>query len=504
MVWLMWIREIRFEFGSLGARTDSGQNQMFSELLLYQYERETVGITALLILPGEAEPSDPEHQPGSGSETPWEIRQSGVLELPLLGTRTLISFAGQMRLDPNFNLVAFDYALSLPTGAFGTSGAVTEEGTLNVSYGVPGNFREMSFPVPSSGVSMYLAATPLLAHRIPFKSGTRHRIEQFNPLTAAMEEVRITFGQETEVLHREVIVPVITMELDVSGMKSVALVTSDGRTMKESSPLGLTVSQLEQSEGLFMMARRGASQSVLSLLPFGRVTLNRPVKTLTVRLSDIILVNFALETSRQTWLDREADLLTVNSPQSPDELPELVAPLSGEQMMGIASSVRELAGDIVSVSDAVNDPVQATRMLCDWIDEYIEERPFLATPSPLDVLRTRTSNADGRNHLFVEMARAVGIPYRVVSGLVYDRGAFFLREWARLDSNGSQIEVDAAVSPVFVDASYIQLWDAPLHSVDRLAWHVTNLKIEVIEQPDAAITDKETQEAASKEATSGT
>ncbi|HNT36456.1 MAG TPA: hypothetical protein PKH07_15825, partial [bacterium] len=195
MISILWIREIQFEFFRNRAGTGNMASPVFSELLRYQYERETVGITALLILPvvEETKLGGEKSIPKGAS---WEIRQCGTLEIPLLGTRTPVALAGRMLLDSEFHLLRFDYSLEMPNGLFKTLGAISDQGTLDVQYGFSGNVQTMSFPVPKNGMSMYLAATPLLVHRIPFKPGTKHRIEQFNPFTAAMEEVRISFGQE--------------------------------------------------------------------------------------------------------------------------------------------------------------------------------------------------------------------------------------------------------------------------------------------------------------------
>ena len=73
-------------------------------------------------------------------------------------------------------------------------------------------------------------------------------------------------------------------------------------------------------------------------------------------------------------------------------------------------------------------------------------------PNALQVLRSRTGDCNEHTQLFVALARSVGLPARIASGLAYVDGKFYyhawpevlLRDWVAVDPTFGQFPADAA------------------------------------------------------------
>jgi transglutaminase-like putative cysteine protease len=118
-------------------------------------------------------------------------------------------------------------------------------------------------------------------------------------------------------------------------------------------------------------------------------------------------------------------------------------------------SIRRLADEIVGGSASTEERI--TRVLR-WLEHNVEKAP-IDVFSALDVLQQRKAECQGHAYLYIALARAAGIPTRMVNGLVYSeefRG-FLYHSWAE-----SLVGTDwRAVDPIFgqaaADATHIKL-----------------------------------------------
>jgi transglutaminase-like putative cysteine protease len=118
-----------------------------------------------------------------------------------------------------------------------------------------------------------------------------------------------------------------------------------------------------------------------------------------------------------------------------------------------ASNVRSLAHSIVA--DAATPSEQIPRLL-NWIHTNIERAP-VDSFSALDVLQTKQAECQGHAYLYTAFARALGIPTRVVNGLVYSEQfkGFLYHSWAESYVEGRWDAVDPTFAQVHADATHI-------------------------------------------------
>ena len=121
---------------------------------------------------------------------------------------------------------------------------------------------------------------------------------------------------------------------------------------------------------------------------------------------------------------------------------------------------------IVSLAQGIvgdeQDPVAAARKLVDWVTTQIDKEPSLTVPSAREVAKSRRGDCNEHAVLLTALARAVGIPARVVAGTVYgDLGSpgdegFYYHAWSELWL-GSWVSADAVFGQMPADATHVKL-----------------------------------------------
>lgn len=102
-------------------------------------------------------------------------------------------------------------------------------------------------------------------------------------------------------------------------------------------------------------------------------------------------------------------------------------------------------------------PRKKVEKLVHWVATTVEDAVTDA-PSPLDTLQSRKGNCQSHARLYASLARALGIPTRFVSGLVYLEGKGFLyHSWAESHMEGGWLQVDPTFDQMPVDATHVKL-----------------------------------------------
>jgi transglutaminase-like putative cysteine protease len=117
----------------------------------------------------------------------------------------------------------------------------------------------------------------------------------------------------------------------------------------------------------------------------------------------------------------------------------------------IVDTARRIAG-------GASDARQQVRLLVQWSGENIRVSPADVWTA-LDVLHKREAECQGHAYLYAALARALGIPTRVVNGLAYseDCEGFLYHSWAESLVGGRWLAVDSTFRAVPADATHVGL-----------------------------------------------
>ena len=113
----------------------------------------------------------------------------------------------------------------------------------------------------------------------------------------------------------------------------------------------------------------------------------------------------------------------------------------------VKKRAREIAGDD-------RDAWSVARKLADWTHKNLEWKRVVSATAT-ETLATREADCSEFSQLFVALARSLGLPARMVSGLAYSGNSFGGHAWVEVWA-GKWIELDPTWGTAFVDATHIR------------------------------------------------
>jgi transglutaminase-like putative cysteine protease len=151
-----------------------------------------------------------------------------------------------------------------------------------------------------------------------------------------------------------------------------------------------------------------------------------------------------------------------------------------QSSMLIQSDAPELQREAAAIIGEERDGLKAVRQLSSWVYSHLEKRPTLSIPSAMDVWKRRAGDCNEHSVLFAALARAVGIPTRVVAGLLYSDGRFFYHAWNEVYL-GRWVTVDALLNQVPADPTHLRLVIGGLDQQVKLVRLIGRLGIRVLD-----------------------
>lgn len=116
-----------------------------------------------------------------------------------------------------------------------------------------------------------------------------------------------------------------------------------------------------------------------------------------------------------------------------------------------------------------------------WVNTNMKSKADIGIMrSAVDVLHGKTGVCRDYAVLYTALARAAGIPTKMVSGLVYFEGRFYYHAWAE-SFVGEWVPFDATLPTDFVDATHIKLAEGEATSMFDMVKTMGGLKAEILE-----------------------
>jgi hypothetical protein len=392
-------------------------------------------------------------QPGK-----YRIHSEASLLITLLGFGKKIQLHADDVVNEDLTLVRFDYDYVIDGNALQISG--TQDGgqllaTIHNAGRTSQQVLQGKGPIyPASVIDLYPVVNGLTL-------GAEYRFEAYSGETQSLLDVRQRVeGYESSDLFTGNAFKVST---SATGHSATTWIDASGKPLLELALNGVMISALEgESEAKRYLALAALNKRD-TLVDFSLVKPDRPIpdprKTTLMRIAISGVPAAPPTTTMQRcepagheWL---CNITAGPGTSSPDALsagdylqPSVTVPSD-------ASNVRSLAHSIVA--GAATPSEQIPRLL-NWIHTNIERAP-VDSFSALDVLQTKQAECQGHAYLYTAFARALGIPTRVVNGLVYSEQfkGFLYHSWAESYVEGRWDAVDPTFAQVHADATHIMV-----------------------------------------------
>ena len=126
------------------------------------------------------------------------------------------------------------------------------------------------------------------------------------------------------------------------------------------------------------------------------------------------------------------------------------------------------------------DPWAQTEAIARWVFLSVTKQLTVGLPSAVDVLLTPVGDCHEHTVLFTALARSLGLPTRMVAGLVYWNGRLYYHAWPEVWI-GAWIPVDPTLDQPVADATHLGLSEAENEQLIVLGKFVGRLRVTVLE-----------------------
>ncbi len=418
-----------------------------------------------------------------GDPARYEIRSESALRIRFLGYDKRVTLQARDRVREDFALESFDYRYHLDGVELAVAGH-WDGAALRLTVTNAGSTSTQTLPAPappypSSAIAMIPALRGLrlgAEYRYPVFSGETQRLVEVVQRVEAYERSTLFEGEAWKVTT------------EMLALRTTTWIDARARPVLELGLNGVIVAGLEDEHRAKHYLAQGALNKRDALLEFSLIRTSTPIpdprRTTYVKLAvqgpavSSLPPADPAQRCRATSGGAECELAAVPVPETArdDGRTHLAASLavpSGDPR------IQELA---VAVAAGAASPVAQAQAILDWLERNIRKEAADSF-SALDVLATRRAECQGHALLYAAMARALGIPTRVVNGLVYsaELQGFAYHAWNESLIAGGWIAVDPMFGQAIADATHLKLaYGENLADLTALAAWIGTTKIEVL------------------------
>lgn len=416
------------------------------------FNGEKIGFTRLALRPAKDAPGR------------FEIDSEAVITLRFLGVEKKIVLRALDRVRADLTLERFEYRYVIDGTPMQLSGAF-DGGLLSVNAVTGGRPFEQEFRI--QGPLYPSSAMGLMPGFRGLRVGAEYVYTVYDGENQKLGEVtQKVEGWETSDLFPG---PAFKVSTLLHGLSTTTWMDQRARPVFELALNGVLISVLEDEASARRYLAAASLNKEEALVEFSRVRPDRPlerpgeVSNLKVEIRGLpegtVLAAGAGQSCTPANGATRCDIRRLSPPGAPAAG---IAPDADKSWLRPSLNVqsndrtiRALGGRITEGRAGDLDRVQA---LVEWIQANIR-REAVDVFSALDVLQTRRAECQGHAWLYAALARSVGIPTRVLSGLVYaeEFQGFLYHSWNESRVDGAWLPVDPTFGQVPADATHITM-----------------------------------------------
>jgi hypothetical protein len=416
----------------------------------------------------------------------FELRYDAAFALRFLGFDKRLNVKSWDLVREDLDLVAFRYEYVIDGNALAVDGQrrgdAVEYTLRRGGEATPASIAVAGPLYPQAAIGFYPTLAGLAAgreFRFPVWSGELQKVVEVAQRVAAYEHSPLFEGAAFRV------------ETTMEGYRVETWLAPSGAPLLEIAMNGILISGLEDEARARNYRASASLDKSEALVEFALVRPEKPVaRPQAVTLLTVALAGAAAavpsDGRQQCTREGAETLCTLRS--SPPASTSATASAAEGNPRDLASTLQVPARDprigalAREIAAGATDPrIQIDRIVA-WLDANIRKSPVDAWTA-LDALDARAAECQGHAFLYAALARALGIPTRVVNGIVYfeEFGGFLYHAWAESLVAGRWLAVDPTLAMVPADATHLKLveGESPAALAPLVDW-VGRLKLRVI------------------------
>lgn len=421
------------------------------------------------------------------------IHNQTLLRMKILNQVQLIRVSAQAMLDALHNMQSFNFILGSRGFYVNVNGQRLKNQLFKIDLQSTGGDQKLELEIPDDAM-LYSPMTQLALRRL--EPGHQLRLRTFNPATMGLDNVVVEAVRREPLKVKDKTYQTVLLSVDYHGIAVKSWIDlDDGQMLRQETPMGWVLEVSTPEEALrASSADAGGVDDMLTALavpsskpiPDPRasrklvVWLRGPGLTNLVPVTHRQIVNRVVEGGTELTLTAESVPPPVAAPVLDDALRRLT-----NATLFIQSGHPLIVRTARSIVAAASNGVEAALAINAWVNENVKKVPTVSLPSALDVLVQREGDCNEHTYLAVALARAAGLPAKVMVGLVYHKGAFYYHAWPAVYA-GRWLEMDPTLGEQTVDATHIALLEGEIGDQMKLISLLGRLQVELVENDSRA------------------
>ena len=388
----------------------------------------------------------------------FELRSEAAMHFRFLGIDKKVTLKARDRIAGDLTLRDFEYDYDLDGTTLQVTGS-RQPGALQTTVVSAGQAIDQSHPAagkiyPASVIALYPVVHGLELGReyaYPVYDGETQSVAEVRQAVVAYERSELFDG------------PAFRLKTSLHGQQVDTWIDASGRPVLEMSLGGVFIAGLEDEAAARRYLTLAALNKSESLLDFSRVPTTpliehpRTVKRLAVEFRGF--GDFEVPSAGWQRCLRSGDLIRCEVEDTGNATDDgASASHYLQSTLPVPSRAPEIRSLARSIGGNLGNDYEQSRAIVDWIQANIEQTA-VDVFSALDVLKGRKAECQGNTYLYAALARSLGIPTRVVNGLVYSEAGpgFLYHTWAESLISGRWVAVDPTFGQVPADATHLKL-----------------------------------------------
>lgn len=402
------------------------------------------------------------------------------------------SYRGEVYLSADTSVLGFTYEDSILGHDLEVVGLNGGDGYLYIDIYSGGGNQKLKFDVEENIYpSVAMVYLGLIEDLTP---GETYDYRVFLENLKVVEDYVVEIIDEVEVEVGGVTYDALELEGSLGLYKFTSYVDHNGRLLKQVTMDSFVMLLDDMKNALDIGDSSGITMDVVidfSLVPIDRDINNpRRLDLLKVKIKDIprdyvpISGNFQMFTGPDDdgsyiYTIKRGDIDLLDSPdygEFPEEVNEYLLPT-----VSIESDDERFVSKAKEIVGEGTDPVTDTEKIMGWVFVNLEKK-LVDVTSALDALESMEGECQAHAHIFAALARAAGIPTKVVSGIVYSEydGGFLFHSWNEVYL-GEWVPVDSTFGQFPVDPTHIKFTEGEGSSVIDIMPLVGKIEMEILE-----------------------
>jgi Transglutaminase-like superfamily len=398
------------------------------------------------------------HDRWEPTQTGFRFKESSLLRVTVLDQPQTVQTAVEGEVDGHEALRRFSFSLRSGVGDMHVRGTKVE-GALDLQIDTGSDQRREKLPVAGE-IYLPSVARHLLGHA-KVQRGTRVDVDVFDPSAMATHPLNLLVEAREPVPGGDDGLLAWRVRETFRGIHTNVWLDDAGRVLREEGPMGLVAVRQTAKQAMSSGWKEGAAFDLMAAIAVPvdrRIPFPRQCRRLELSLSGLGGLR-PLDDARQSF--RRGHLSIVREDDA--AMSSYVLPYEGDRWRGELAPTPflqvddpRIRGKAREVLGAETDARQVAEKLRRWVYGFLEKKPTVSIPNAVQVLNMGQGDCNEHAVLFAALARAAGLPAKVVAGAVYVDGVFLYHAWNEVWLGKSWVSVDPTFDQMPVDATHMK------------------------------------------------